>query len=213
MNYRDYKQFAPNTIQHIFNRGTDKQNILIDDEDRSFFLWRLKEAVFPDLFPGKPSPGGYKKKNLPVRAFSILAYCLMPNHFHLLIRQNSEVPITKLLSKVCTSYSKYFNKKYDRVGGLFQDQYKTIRVENDAYLQWVSAYIHDNPVTAGFVSNARDYEWSSMPEYAGIRKGILCEKDFILNMLGGKSDKYEEFVVSSAPIIKSRKDIQKFLLD
>ena len=55
--------------------------------------------MFPDLFPGKPSPGGYKKKNLPVRAFSILAYCLMPNHFHLLIRQNSEVPITKLLSK------------------------------------------------------------------------------------------------------------------
>ena len=70
----------------------------------------------------------------------------MPNHFHILIRQNTDLSLTKIISKICTSYSKYFNKKYDRVGALFQDQFKSEHVAKNEYLLWLSAYIHLNPI-------------------------------------------------------------------
>jgi len=78
--------------------------------------------------------------------FKIHAFCLMPNHFHLLIEQIGDTSISKLISQICTSYSMFINKKYKRVGHVFQDKFKAVLIENNPQLMWTSAYIHMNPV-------------------------------------------------------------------
>ncbi|MCL5667091.1 MAG: transposase [Patescibacteria group bacterium] len=226
MKYRDYKVFAPGGYYHVYNRGVAKTDIFLDDDDRKFFLFRLKEYLFPlkGLFKGKRQnlPGGaaivaethtpYKRKMLPPDSFSLLCYCLMPNHFHFLIRQEGVLEVRKLLAKVCTSYSKFFNQKYGRVGSLFQDAFKAISVENDPQLLWVSSYIHNNPKTANLVDNLTDYPWSSYLDYIGKRQGTLCDKEFILKMIGG-AEKYKRFAEDSFAKIKERKDCEGLFLD
>lgn len=205
MNNRDYKQFGQGGYYHVYNRGNNRQDIFLDDEDRKFFLFRMREAVYPEF-------AGSRRKPLPVGSFTILAYCLMPNHFHLLVRQNLNTPISELIKKVCTGYSKYFNKKYERVGHVFQDQYKAVVISNDGYLKWVSAYIHQNPKIGGLVEDLKDYPWSSYLDYMSLRKGKLCSKDLILGMFAS-TEKYKEFVEDAYEQIKKRKDIQALLLE
>ncbi|MCL5667083.1 MAG: transposase [Patescibacteria group bacterium] len=148
----------------------------------------------------------------PKNAFTILCYCLMPNHFHFLIRQNTEIAISDFISKLCSSYGKFFNKKYEHAGGLFQDQFKAVRVENDSQLLWASAYIHNNPKTAGLVQKLEDYAWSSYLDYIGKRQGTLCDKEFILKMIGG-AEKYKRFTEGGFEKIKGRKELEHLLLD
>src|SRR3989338_5281062 len=103
----------------------------------------------------------------------------MPNHFHLLLRQNLDIPTSKLLLRVCTGYSKYFNKKYEKVGHVFQDQFKQITVGDNDYLRWLSCYIHQNPKVAGMVKKLGHYRWSSFREFIGKDFSGICEKDII----------------------------------
>lgn len=205
MNNRDYKQFGQGGYYHIYNRGNNKQDIFLDEEDRKCFLFRIREALYPEYASGRRKP-------LPIGSFTLLTYCLMPNHFHLLIRQNLLTPVSEFIKKLCTGYSKYFNKKHDRVGHLFQDQFKAILIPNDSYLMWVSAYIHQNPKVAGLVEKAEEYSWSSYKDYIGLRNGTLCERDFILGMFKDAND-YKLFVEDSYEKIKTRKDILHFLLE
>jgi REP element-mobilizing transposase RayT len=223
MNNRDYKIFAPNSYYHIFNRGNAKQDIFLDDEDRKFFLFRLKEYLNPPPKGKEESLRGaalvaerhtpYIRKALPPEAFCLLCYCLMPNHFHFLIKQNGILPVSKLISQVCTSYSKYFNKKYDRVGSVYQSPFRAVRIENDSQLLWTSAYIHNNPKTAGLTQKLEDYPWSSYPDYISLRQGTLCEKDFILKMFKNDTNAYKKFVEDAFEKIKERKDLKNLLLD
>ena len=223
MNNRDYKKFAPNQYYHIYNRGVGKQDIFLDDEDRKFFLLRLKESLFPEtqktavwklpdgrLLGSAHTP--YVRKMLPANSFSLLCYCLMPNHFHFLIKQAGLTPISKLISKVCTSYSKYFNKKYTRAGHVFQDKFKSVLVVDDSQLLWLSAYVHNNPRVAGLVKDLKDYQWSSYLDYVGARQGTLCEKGFIFKQFTNVIT-YNKFVEDAFKKIKERKDIEHLLLD
>lgn len=179
MNHRDYKEFAANEFFHVYNRGVGKMKIFIDKEDFNLFLIRLKENLFPELIDLKNiSKDAYRRKRLPPKSFDLISYCLMPNHFHLLIRQNTDLPITQLISKLCTSYSKYFNKKYNRVGSIFQDKFKAVRVDKNEQLLWTSCYIHENPRKAEIVKNLSDYEWSSYPDF--LKDNSLCKKEVIL---------------------------------
>ena len=219
MKNRDYKVFAPDHYYHVFNRGVGKMDIFQDEEDYKFFLFRLKEYLFPKtedapLVRGASSVSrrGYIRKALPQGAFRLICYCLMPNHFHFLIMQDTELSISKLMSKVCTGYSMYFNKKYERTGTLFQDQYKAVLVDSDAYLLWLSAYIHNNPHAAGFVKNLQDWQWSSYPDYTGLRQGILCDKEIILK-ISGPSKTYSDFTHQALKKIKEKKDLENLLLD
>ncbi len=158
MNNRDYKQFVKGGVYHVFNRGNDKMNIFNGAADYSFFLLRLLQNLGkePILSSGR---GSYVIKELPKEAFDLFNFCLMPNHFHLLIKQNTDLPVSRLLRKLCTSYSKYFNKKHDRVGTLFQDQFKAVRVEKDEDLLRIMKYIDDNPVKAGLVHSPKEYPY------------------------------------------------------
>jgi putative transposase len=160
MNHRDYKQFALEGIYHVYNRGTGKMKIFRDEEDYLFFIHRLNQNL--GLTPIATKNRAYTLKPLPKGAFSVFSYCFMPNHFHILLQQNTDLSIAVLIGKVCTSYSKYFNKKYGRVGTLFQDQFKAVRVSSNRQLQTVAAYIYENPVRAKIVQNPADYPYSKM---------------------------------------------------
>lgn len=222
MNHRDYKKFAPNTFHHVFNRGNGKRDIFLDEKDYQFFLFRLKESLFPEAPLMVPIEDGnhqgkthtpYKRRILPAGSFTLLTYCLMPNHFHFAIKQEGEVPISKLISKICTSYGKYFNKKYDTAGGLFQNAFKSVLVENDEQLLWLSAYIHNNPKTAGLVQKPIDWPYGSYPDYLELRPGTLVNKSQILGLAGGKVELYKKFVSAAATKIKERKDLEQLWLD
>jgi putative transposase len=182
MKFRDYKTFRAGQIYHVFNRGNQKQNIFVDESDYLNFLKRITIVL------GQMTEHGLRIKPVPKEAFSILCYCLMPNHFHLLIRQNSNLGIDRLIAKASTSYAMYFNRKYKKVGNLFQDAFKAKLVDNDSYFTYLSAYIHNNP------SDPKIYPYSSFLDYCGDRAGTLCEKDLLLGMFANDPMAYKKFV-------------------
>jgi len=160
---RDYKNFIQGGLYHVFNRGNAKMPIFLSPDDYEFFLLRLKQNLYPSRFEiKKNSVNGYTLKALPEGSFDLICFCLMPNHFHFILKQNSKLPISNLISKVCCSYSKYFNKKYERVGSLFQDQFKSVKIESNEQLLWLISYIHSNPVRAKLVDKPEDYLYSSI---------------------------------------------------
>jgi hypothetical protein len=128
----------------------------------------------------------------------------MPNHFHILIKQNGETPVSKLISKVCTSYSKYFNLKYSRVGAVFQDQFKAIYVEDNEYLLWLSAYINLNPVVAGLVKFAENWKWGSYPEFINENVSSLCDKEVIKEQFKSLKS-YKESVSDFLKVTQAKK--------
>lgn len=189
MNNRDYKNSAPGGHYHIYNRGNARQNVFLDEDDYRFFLLRLRQNL--------RARGNEERhfRPLPPNSFTLISYCLMPNHFHLQIRQNSDLPTGVLIGKICTSYSMYFNKKYDRVGHIFQDRFKQASIEDDRYFLWLASYIHLNPVKAHLAKNATDYPWSSAGEYTQIKDDALCEKELILSRFPGNATKaYEDYL-------------------
>ncbi len=137
---------------HILLRGIGKQNIFLDDEDRIKFLDILVK---------------YKEE----LKFEINAYCLMSNHIHLLIKDIQDT-LDIMMKKIAGSYAYYFNWKYERVGHLFQDRFKSEPIEDDEYFLTVVRYIHQNPVKAG-LSKIDNYRWSSYNDY--INKEILID--------------------------------------
>jgi len=199
---RDYKIFAPGEFFHIYNRGNNKQDIFLEDSDYEFFMLRLKQNLYPDKFDE------LNIQPLPPNSFSLVSYCLMPNHFHLLIRQNSEIPTSKLMLKICSSYAKVFNKKYERVGHLYQDQFKQILIDDDEYLKWVVAYIFQNPKVAGLVTHLSDYRWNSYREHvANLTNSGMCDDKIIKELFEGQN--ITDFIESSYGIIKNNKIEQK----
>ena len=147
---------------HIYNRGNHKQDIFLEKADYLGYLERLRK---------------YKEKH----KISIICYCLIPNHIHLLARQDGDSPLYKFMHSLHTSYSMYFNRKHDKVGHLFQNRFKQKEITNDEYLLQVSSYIHLNPLIGGLIEKLEDYQWSSYPDYIDLRYGTLCEKEMALS--------------------------------
>lgn len=183
MRFRDYKIFRANEIYHIFNRGNQKQNVFLEESDYLNFLKRIK------IVTGQIISTHLRITPLPKNAFTIICYCLMPNHFHLMIKQNTDLGIDRLLTKICTSYAMYFNRKYEKVGNLFQDAFKAKVLENDSYLTYLSAYIHNNP------QNTQNYPYSSFLDYCGLRDGTICDKSLLLGFFNNDRQKYKNFVL------------------
>ncbi len=147
-------------IYHVMFRGVNHQIIFEDDEDYIKYLDTLKT---------------YQAKS----DYTIYAYCLMGNHIHLLIKEETE-DLGLTFKRIGASYVHWYNWKYDRRGHLFQDRYKSEIVENDSYFLTVLRYIHQNPLKAGMVKDISDYRWSSYHEYLG-QPGI-CDIDFTFGM-------------------------------
>lgn len=132
-------------IYHIMMRGNEKKDIFLCENDKVKFLNILRDK---------------KKEN----EYELYAYCLMDNHIHLLIKENKD-SIARIMKRINTSYANYFNKKYSRVGHVFQDRYKSETIESEGSLLQVIRYIHNNPVKAGIVSSPQMYLWSSFHLY------------------------------------------------
>ena len=215
---RDYKEFAAGEYYHVFNRGNDKIDIFRDAEDYLLLLQRLREALYPPvqghLLQVQKTGERYQRKVFPQKSFSLIAYCLMPNHFHFLIRQNSDISISKLMMNMVTGYSKYFNKKYTRVGSLFQDQFKAIHVVDNTQLLHLSAYIHNNPRVAGMRIETVTETYSSYAEYLETITNTerLCESAIILEQFSG-AKAYRQFVDDSFFISQRNKGIKSVLFE
>lgn len=185
-----YYTFATHEYYHIYNRGNSKQVIFKSNNDYERFKKILYIANTPEQFK--------------LRAFDevevfdidreealvhIGAYCLMPNHFHLLLTPAQEGGIPKFMLKLATSYALYFNKKYDRIGSLFEGPYRAKYADSDRYLKYLFAYIHLNPfsnkegeIQSFFNSNKfLEYTHSSLPDYLGVERkqgSILAPEQF-----------------------------------
>ena len=131
---------------HVYSRGNSKQNIFLDEQDYVIFqqlLYLMNMQNRISLRQAGTSPYQYERTTQLV---SVGVYSLMPNHVHILIKQTKDGGISKFTQKVFTGYSMYFNKKYNRTGGLFEGAFKSKHVINDVYLKYLYTYIHLNPV-------------------------------------------------------------------
>ncbi|MBN2103948.1 transposase [bacterium] len=160
---------------HVINRGNEKQPIYYNKDNYRFFLNRLRK---------------YSSKGKQL----VIAYCLMPNHFHLLMKETIDNHLKKTMLSLQTSYAKAINKRFQRNGHLFQDTYKKIRIENNNQLLRLSRYIHLNPVKAGLVNVPEEWPYSSYHEYAGLRHGSLPATEIIISQFPDKQA-YKEFVM------------------
>lgn len=176
------KIYIPESYYHIYNRGINKRRIFLDKEDYTVFLNLFKRYL--DVKITKDYQGR-EYDNLHDQ-IELLAFCLQPNHFHLLIYQKDENAMTGLLRRVGTSYSRYFNKKYKRFGPLFQERFKASVIGQDEYLQHISRYIHLNP------ENYQWWEFSSLPYYLGRRKVGWVRPKRIVSLF--RAGEYKKFV-------------------
>lgn len=202
MKNRDYKEFAPGTIAHIYNRGNNREKIFYNQQDYKAFLFRIGLALgFDEKDLNQESLLSLPHSRIRIDSkkglFRLHSFCLMPNHFHLLLEQLGDVPISAFISKVCTSYAMYMNKKYKRVGHVFQERFKSVVIDNNSQLMWVSAYIHMNPVKEGMVKSPENYKWSSFNDFSSDRGLRIVYKDLIQDIFWKTDFKKETLALSS----------------
>jgi len=154
-------------VYHVMMRGNEKKNIFLDNEDNE----KLLEIIV-------------KTKE---KGWFIYAYCLMDNHVHLIINEGDD-QIARIMKRINTSYACNFNKKYQRVGHLFQDRYKSEVIQTEKYLLAAVRYLHNNPVKAGKVSTPDQYEWSSYNEYIAREETPLINKKDVLNLFSDNAE-------------------------
>ena len=161
-------------IYHVMLRGINRQDIFEDDEDYAFFKKQLYHVVFFRDEDGKPQPS----------RCTIYAYCLMTNHVHLLIRETAE-ELSIVIKRITVAYAHYYNGKYQHVGHLFQNRFRSEVVNNEAYFLTLLRYIHQNPVAAGISKSIGDYRWSSWIEYENYIEGqqTICSIRPVLKFL------------------------------
>ncbi len=214
-----------NEIYHIFNRGVASQPTFFNKRDydralESFFYYQnsnppIKYSRFLTL-PIKQRAEILddlsKKKNYLVE---IISYCLMPNHFHFLLRQIKDGGIAKFIGNFTNSYTRYINTKQERTGPLFTGKFKSVRIETQKQLLHTSRYIHLNPYSSFVVKTLKDlagYPYSSLPEFLGITKSNLCSKDIIISEF--KSLKlFRQFIFDQADYQRSLDIIKHLALE
>lgn len=171
-------RFARLTFQggfyHIFNRGLNKQKIFFHQKDYEKLLSKLSSL----LLDGD---------------WIIYAYCLMPNHYHLLVEER-KMPIPKLIGRLFTSYGVYFNKKYQRQGPLFSNRFKSKIIQKDSYFLEVSRYIHLNPVEAKLAKSPEDYPFSSLSEYLGKLQRNIIDLEKVTTLLGDHKHRIASYI-------------------
>ena len=201
------KEYLEGGAYHIYNRGINRQVIFSEPRDYKFFLYLLKLYLSPiGTVKFKDDQIPRIRKNF-YEKIDLLCYCLIPNHFHLLVKQVGEKDIAEFMRCVMTSYSIYFNRKYDRIGTLFQGRYKAVLIEDDNYLLHLSRYIHMNPLSLTEESQQGrtlqgpsleklcEYDYSSYADFLGKRNTKWIKPDFILDCF--KNDRGDMIIGSS----------------
>ena len=160
------RQFSPGAIYHVVNRGADRRDIFLSEHDYQTFLKYLFIYVAdPQIVQSEHPKLRYNlKKNNMHGEVEMLAYCLMPNHFHLLIRQPEASGVTKLMHRLVSAYASYYNYRYNHSGCVVQGKYRAVQVKCGSQLQTTTQYILQNPVRAHIIGNCFAYPWSSVSE-------------------------------------------------
>jgi putative transposase len=189
--------FVPDQYYHFYNRGNNRQTVFFERDNYLYFLRGVRKYLCGQI--------------------DILAYCLMPTHYHILGQVNqktSEVFISKAVSlamqKFGISYTKAINKRFSRVGALFQGQFQGKPVTTYSHLLSLCVYIHANPVKDGLVERPEDWEFSNYLEWLGLRNGVLVNREFIAEKFG-TAEEYKKRVMK---YIKTRylpDDFQDYL--
>lgn len=161
---------------HLYNRGVNRQPIFFRDENWVFVLQRMQHYFRSDLI-------------------HIVAYCLMPNHYHLLAYPKCDDVPVRVLHPFSVSYAKAINRQLGRSGPLFEGRFKAKRVDKNQYLLHLSRYIHLNPVLEGLAGRPEEWASSSYREYAGLRRGRLAHPQIVLSQFPSPQA-YAEFVAS-----------------
>jgi putative transposase len=151
--------FQAGNFYHIYNRGNNRQNIFFERDNYLHFLHLTRE-------------------HLVNNGVDILAYCLMPNHYHFLVYLRDD-NLSAAMHRLSVAYTKGINKRFNRSGSLFEGRFQSIHINDPDYLIHLSRYIHLNPVKAGFVDRAEEWEFSSYSEYAGLRLGTLPKMEYL----------------------------------
>ncbi|MBC8412040.1 MAG: transposase [Nitrospira sp.] len=195
-------EFADDEIYHVYNRGVEKRDIFEITSDYKRFIHDLYEFNddqrvlnlgyrynCPSKQKGEPDIILNKSGRIPI--VEILVFTLMPNHYHLLLRQKKPDGITRFMHKLGTGYTMYFNKKYQRSGCLFQGPFKAVHVNDEAHLIHLPHYIHTNPyrglASIKTLKDLQQYRWSSFSDYLGHRLyRHIITRQFLLNSYGGQ---------------------------
>lgn len=203
------EKLATDEYYHIFNRGVDKGEIFADGADYRRFILTIFHylssneklsyslAVKP-TYAVRPTSDECDSERPFVKPVELAAYCLINNHFHLLLKQVVDRGITTYMHRVTTSFTNYFNKKRDRVGPLLQGRFKSKRVETEEQLLYITKYIHRNPLVLFETSGPRvdwdgflDYPWSSLANYLGKSEEPLYKENILASFPGPNS--YQNF--------------------
>jgi len=212
-------KIAPGEYYHIFNRGMSKQLIFHDDTDRVRFLFLILYFQSPTTFIniGRPVKSFIKHSVFDIdteqtviedRFVELTSFCLMPNHFHLIVKEVEENGISRYMQRVLNSYTKYYNTRYKKSGHLFQGPYKAVHVKNNNQLLYLSCYIHRNPrELKEWLNKEIDYTWSSYQDCVKKNRfeGLLVSD--IINQQFKNKKEYNEFVKTSpAKLLKEELD-------
>ncbi|MBI4037231.1 transposase [Candidatus Daviesbacteria bacterium] len=206
--------FANEEFYHIFNRGVEKRATYVNHRDYQRFLQTLEYYRFknpPAKFSARHRPHLNKKVKDESVWVEIVCFCLMPNHFHLVVKQIEDGGITKFISKSLNSYTKYFNTKHNRVGPLFQGAFKAKRIEDTEQLLHLSRYIHLNPLIDYLVEDLSTYTYSSYSEFIGNLNNGFCQTRYILDHFSKSSD-YQRFVLDQEDYGRTIKYIERALI-
>ncbi|MFH1833289.1 MAG: transposase [Candidatus Levyibacteriota bacterium] len=184
------------------------------DRDYQRFLQTLYYYQFSGPKARFSTHKKFKNKNFDKnpKIVEIICYCLMPNHFHLLLKQLKDNGIQEFLSKVANSYAKYFNTKYKRVGPLLQGQFKAVTVETDEQLVHLSRYIHLNPFTAEITKDWENFPYSSIQEFIEDTTSKICAIEQILNLFTNQAG-YRSFISDNQSYALELSKIQHLLID
>ena len=190
---RDILTWQEGMYYHIYNRGVNKFTLFREPKNYLFVISKIKE---------------YSLAN----HLAMIAYCLEPNHYHFLVRQDSEAPAGNLPRFVFNSYSKAYNKMYQHSGTLFERRFSAKPIQTSSHLLHLCRYIHGNPVKDGLVADPADWPYSNYLEWIGERDGTLVDREFIEKQF----DDIEEYKKFLFQYLKSRQlpdDVKKFLDD
>lgn len=157
--------FIPGHYYHLYNRGANRQSIFYDDQDYRDFLTRIKA-------------------NTIKFQIAVIAYCLLPNHFHLLLRQDGTANVGVPIQITCNGYAQRFNLRHQRAGTLFAGRFKALSVKGGEYLRSLCCYIHSNPIKDGFALRPELWPYSNYLEWIGQRNGTLVDQTFITTYFG-----------------------------
>ena len=187
-------------IYHIFNRGVEERDIFLSEKDYQRFLDTMVYYQIGDVSPRFSLRSNKLKtsaqNSVETKLVEVICYCLMPNHFHLLLKQFSEDGIANFIGRVANSYARYFNTKNKRTGHLFQSPYKAVRIESDEQLVHVSRYIHLNPLVSGIIKDTPSHKWSSYRSYLEEEvEGFCAAKEVLDYFPKPRGINYQKFVL------------------